>query len=1128
MAPKRNEASRHRANHVRDESRPGAGRTQYLDDAGAPLGYLPQSRHSVHGGVSRFKTRVNLKAMDGNCEKCGSRLASSGLGGLCPRCLMADGLGEEPPKASDTARFNNPFFIRAFGDYELLQEVARGGMGVIYKARQRSLGRIVAIKVLSSGEFASPEYVRRFRAEAEAAARLQHPNIVAIHEVGQHEGVRYFSMDYVEGPNLAQLQDGGTLPPRRAAAYLKTLAETIQYAHEQGILHRDLKPSNVLIDPFGEPRVTDFGLAKELTGESDLTVPGQVLGTPGYLPPEQADTSHGPLTPAADVYSLGAILYYMLTARAPFVSGSLRETIRQMMASEPVAPGSLNPEIPRDLETICLKCLERDPARRYPTAAALAEDLGRFLADEPIVARPISPVDRFGRWCRRRPTLAAAWALAMTLAIGSTIAAYSIHRAEAVGRERLREARLAEARAVRQNATPGRRAEALAALAEAAAIRPGADLRNEALSALIIPDATPAERWDLGSDVLVHAVFDPAGSNALVATGDASGLERDPPMLRRWGKAESLGAIKLDPDSRAIGSFRFNTAGTVFMVRCLDNSLRLWRAGESEPYVTLANRPLPGGLTLTQGFNDDYDFSPDGKLFALGLPGPGLSLHRVADGVEVGRREEGVVFSMIRFAPDGRHLAATRAVDTTNLDTMVFTLPRLALTNTITVRTGPNSMAWSSDGRVLGISAADNTITLFDVTERRTLKTLACPALGNAEFMFLGGDTMVGFRGLGSTLRLVNVWSGTEELVIQGLSPSEIAVAPGGRSLVATSLEGVATRWKMQPATGFQVIPTPRPVGYELGLNDCCLDFSPDGRWVVSSHGRSTLLRDMADGHLIAELDSGDTRTVELSFVAFCDDGRALLRYSTETGLSRIALDRDATGRPRFGPATSLDSEPGFMMMSHSPDGRRLALVNRRAGMVQFSQIEPGGAKKLACWHTEDAYSAALSPDGATALVNCAVTRANNTAARLRVHRVADGAVLRELPGLASCDTAWSADGRFAMSSNGKKRSTIWDTATWQPTAILEGPLGGEMSTFALAPNGDYAVINTDDAIYLVSTRKGEIWARLEIPAASSTCSGIRFLPDGRRFAVLWRDGRIDLIDPEALRAGLKPLHLEW
>ncbi len=1075
------------------------------------------------------------------CEKCGTVLPAGGLNGLCPRCLMAEGLGDEPPKSSDTSRFSNPFFLRAFGDYELIQEVARGGMGVIYKAHQRSLGRIVAIKVLSSGEFASPEYVRRFRAEAAAAARLQHPNIVAIHEVGQHEGIRYFSMDFVEGPNLSQLQAGRSLPPQRAAAYLKTLAETIQYAHQQGILHRDLKPSNVLIDPFGEPRITDFGLAKELSGDSDLTVPGQVLGTPGYLPPEQADTSHGPLTPAADVYSLGAILYYMLTARAPFVSGSLRETLRQMLASDPVAPSSLNPEIPRDLETICLKCLERSPGRRYPSAAALAEDLRRFLADESIVARPATSLDRFTRWCRRRPTLAAVWVLSFTLAIGSTFAAFSISRArgraesslartlqaEAKSQEQLREARLAQARAVRRTSLPGRRSQALAALSEAATIRRGPDLREEALAALMLADVAPSNHWDLQSEVLLHVSHDPVGNFALTATGDSSGLEHDAPLLRRWSQTNVLAELMCGPTNRIIGPLRFNADSSVIMAHCRDATLRLWHTGETNAFVILPNRPLPGHDPYTEAQNDAYDFSPDGKFFAVGLPGPGVSLHSVADGAEIARRAEGVIGSILRFAPDGRHLAITRTVDYTNRVVEVLTVPGLALTNTFTLKEGPSSLAWSSDGRELGVSAEDNTITVFSVPEGRTLKTLACPNLGEGEFAFLGGNTLIGFRGVGSTLRLANPASGAEELVINGFSSSALAVTRDGSSFITMSLDNIATRWAILPPVGFQTIPIPRPVGYQFGLNQCCLDFSPDSRWVVSSHGRFILLRSTLDGHLVQELVE-DQETAGMTSVAFCEGGRALLRCSTVTGLSRITLEYSADGQPHFGPATPLDPEPGFMISDHPPDGRRLALIDLNKHLVKILEITGGKSRQLSRWAEPECYSVALQPEGGSALVNCAVTRAYDPAIKLRLRRVEDGTVIRELPGIPSCDTAWSGDGRYVLTSNGQKRSTLWNTATWQPVATLDGPLGGESTTFALAPDGTYAVINRDDYVALVATKDGGEFARLPIPAASDLCAGIRFLPDGRRFAILWRDGRIDLLDPEKLRDALRPLHLEW
>ena len=302
---------------------------------------------------------------------------------------------------------------RRFGDYELLEEIARGGMGVVYKTRQISLNRTVAVKMILAGQFASAADVQRFRAEAEAVARLQHPNIVAIHEIGERDGQPYFSMEYVEGQNLGEVVGRTPLPPRQAAKYMQTIAEAMHYAHQHGILHRDLKPSNVLIDQNGQPRITDFGLAKRIhsdsqlsTLNSQLTQSGQVLGSPNFMPPEQASGKRGQVGPHSDIYSMGAILYYLLSARPPFVAEELTETLQQVVNEEPPSPRLLNPGVPRDLETICLKCLSKDPERRYQTAQALAEELGRFLRDEPILARPIGATGKAWRWCRRNPKLA--------------------------------------------------------------------------------------------------------------------------------------------------------------------------------------------------------------------------------------------------------------------------------------------------------------------------------------------------------------------------------------------------------------------------------------------------------------------------------------------------------------------------------------------------------------------------------------------------------------------------------------------------------------------------------------------------------------------------------------------------
>ncbi len=304
--------------------------------------------------------------------------------------------------------------------HEILLEIGRGGMGVVYMARDLELGRIVAIKTIAEGRHAMVDQRERFRAEARAVARLRHPNIIAIHRVDEHEQRPYLSLEYAEGGNLAQRLAERPMAARDAAALAETLARAIQAAHEAGVVHRDLKPSNVLLTAEGIPKVSDFGLAKLLDVKSERTASNQVMGSPSYMSPEQAEGHSKQVGPTADVYSLGAILYQSLTGRPPFVGESALETLKLVSTTEVVAPRLLRPDVPRDLETICLKCLEKEPSRRYDRAIDMADDLRRYLEGRPIAARPVGPADRLWRWCRRNPKVASlAAALLLTFALGT-------------------------------------------------------------------------------------------------------------------------------------------------------------------------------------------------------------------------------------------------------------------------------------------------------------------------------------------------------------------------------------------------------------------------------------------------------------------------------------------------------------------------------------------------------------------------------------------------------------------------------------------------------------------------------------------------------------------------------------
>src|SRR5213596_2968601 len=390
---------------------------------------------AVHDG-ERVDDSPAMSSVLRVCRKCGAEIFADAPEGLCTACLFETGLdflaggsvagGDDPGRDDGVVAPNRRKATRSaknfadFGDYELLEVIGRGGQGVVYRARQKSLNRTVALKVIGLGHWASDAHLKRFRREAEAAASLDHSGIVPIYEVGERDGSCYFSMKLVEGGQLDAAVRRESMPIRRAVELIAKVARTVHYAHEHSILHRDIKPGNILLDQKGEPHLTDFGLARLVETESTVTRTLEVLGTPSYMAPEQAVGNNAQLTSATDVYGLGAVLYQLLTGHPPFAGGTTYETIKLLLDTEPRQPRLLNPKIGRDLSTICLKCLEKDPTRRYASALALAEDLEHWLRHEPILARHTGVFIRGRKWMRRNPTsaLLAASLIALAAAAG--------------------------------------------------------------------------------------------------------------------------------------------------------------------------------------------------------------------------------------------------------------------------------------------------------------------------------------------------------------------------------------------------------------------------------------------------------------------------------------------------------------------------------------------------------------------------------------------------------------------------------------------------------------------------------------------------------------------------------------
>jgi WD40 repeat protein/tRNA A-37 threonylcarbamoyl transferase component Bud32 len=760
-----------------------------------------------------------------------------------------------------------------FADYDLLEEVGRGGMGIVYKARHRRLGRVVALKVIRRDrlEELPPEgrrvWLARFEREGRAAALLEHEHIVPVYDVGTWAGQHYYAMRFVPGQTLAELLGAGPLSGPLAAAFLEAVARAVAHAHQRGILHRDLKPRNVLVEAAGKrPLVADFGLAKLLEGEPGLTASGAVLGTPAYMAPEQAQRPDA-VSCAADVYGLGATLYHLLTGRPPFQAATVSETLRQVLQEEPVAPRRLNPAVPRDLETICCKCLEKDPQRRYAGAADLADDLGRFRRGEPIRARPLGRPARLGRWCRRNPlttTLAAAAAAALLLALG--LAVFAAVAADGRARAGLRAANEARARAEEQEQAAlvqrllllrrtehegGWRAEAWRMVERLAHLRADESARNEAVATLPGLDAR----------VLLHleplrasaVALDPAGRRLLLGgTDDREGRPLSPAQLR-----DALAAAPRLGSQAGAGPVAFRKDGTALqLVARPGPTLLLWDVGGGRPVCTcrFPVRPdLPRAVAFAHNGLESavLALGPEGALAAaVGRDSDGagvLAVWETATGApRFGVRAEATALA---FSADGAWLAAGDrngrvVVWSVAEGRRAFDLPPVGAM--------VHGLAFSADGQRLAAGDAGGTVTVW--SWRRRAVTAVCRAGPFDVFAvcFTPDGTTLASGGRGP-VRLFDTETGRLLLKLEGGDyVSGLAFAAGGRRLAASSLGGFgvgkAHVWQVEDGRGIRTLR-----GLSSQISQVCL--SADGRRLAAlAHNWRVGVWEAGSGRLLRRL----------------------------------------------------------------------------------------------------------------------------------------------------------------------------------------------------------------------------------------------------------------------------------